>query len=798
MAVILRNSAPRNATTASSTIIRHATIKIAQTGLIESLSGPDNKSVSVLNLGYKGDHNVTQLRVKLWTDSTANFANRYEAAIVFYNEKLNSSYTASMERIDDYYYVNIPDAVTKDSGNYQINFLLKESMSRSIALGGSVGEEDDPAYREVFVSAVWKGAVSEQSGCSLIYEGFTWENGLYDYERGRITPHRWDPEIDSETGEATGNYISTTFLSGLKSNATEEDIHFENLPSIISVQNTDLETIPNVTGRNLVLTIQFVGQNTEEAENKALDELVVSYPVNFDVSSFNENNALHKEAILVNYNANSISVKDNENLGMKYDAYITPINVSGLPKFSNNTKKYVIFAKNGQSLVCEAFGNYCWIPASVTADVGVWQVSFVIKDTINEKDYVCYTGILKLPVLDNKLSKRDLETDTSYRAIIDSDGKTLYDENNYALYAITDKDSTATLSVSASEIEYAIGWVNNIRTVGMLGSNDIIQAVRDLKDLEDKCDEEWEKISDLQETASGLNTRVGDLETSIGNINTEIQGIQDRIETLDVVALQSTVEQHTEDIESLQEKDTTIESNISNLSTKINNLETKDVNLQEQINSNTDDISSLVEEKEALKARTTTLENRADASAVTQETMGLQIGSLENRVGVVEANLTSQSSLLVGEIDRAIRKENEIEGNLNEEITRSTNKDNELENKIKEEYERADLVEKDLQKQINDETKRVNTKFDTLDGNITDINTNISKINDNNATQETNIQGLLTDVNAIKKDETIIRNDFLGEPKIVVKQIVFLSSEEEYEALEKKDAGTLYLIQEEE
>lgn len=797
MAVILRNSAPRNTTATSSTIIRHATIKIAQTGLIESLSGPDNKSVSVLNLGYKGDHNVTQLRVKLWTDSTANFANRYEAAIVFYNEKLNSSYTASMERIDDYYYVNIPDAVTKDSGNYQMNFLLKESMSRSITLGGNVGVEDDPAYREVFVSAVWKGAVSEQSGCSLLYEGFTWEDGLYNYERGRITPHRWDPETDSETGEETGNYISTTFLSGLKSNATEEDIHFEKLPSIISVKHISLETIQNVTGRNLVLTIQFAGQNTEEEENKALDELVVSYPVTFDVSSFNESNALHKEAILVNYSANSISVKDNENLGMKYDAYITPINVSGLPKFSNNTKKYVIFAKNGQSLVCEAFGNYCWIPASVTADVGVWHVSFVVKDTVDEKDYVCYTGILKLPVLDNKLSKRDLQTDTSYRALIDNDGQTLYDENNYALYAITDRDSTATLSVSASEIEYAVGWVNNIRTVGMLGSDDIIQAVGDLKDLEEKCDEEWEKISNLQETASGLNTRVGDLETSVGSINTEIQGIQDRIETLDVVALQSTVEQHTEDIESLQEKDTTIESNINNLSTKINNLETKDVDLQGQINSNAKNISSLEEEKEALKARTTTLETRADLSANTQETMGRQIGTLTDRVSLVESGLQSQSSLLIAETERAIIKEDEIADNLQDEINRSTGKDDELENKIIDENERAVLAEENLQTQINDETTRVNAKFDTLDGNITDINTNISKINDNNATQETNIQGLLTDVNAIKQDETIIRNDYLGEPKIFVKQIVFLDSEEEYNALETKTAGTLYLIREE-
>ena len=49
-----------------------------------------------------------------------------------------------------------------------------------------------------------------------------------------------------------------------------------------------------------------------------------------------------------------------------------------------------------------------------------------------------------------------------------------------------------------------------------------------------------------------------------------------------------------------------------------------------------------------------------------------------------------------------------------------------------------------------------------------------------------------------KHDKSIIRNNYIGEEKPFVAKIVFLSSEEEYEALEKKEVGTLYLIQEEE
>ena len=59
-----------------------------------------------------------------------------------------------MERNDeDGYWVDLPDVVTKDSGNYQMYFLLKENLAQDTAEGGDIGIDDDPAYREVFVSA---------------------------------------------------------------------------------------------------------------------------------------------------------------------------------------------------------------------------------------------------------------------------------------------------------------------------------------------------------------------------------------------------------------------------------------------------------------------------------------------------------------------------------------------------------------------------------------------------------------------------------------------------------------------
>jgi hypothetical protein len=180
---------------------------------------------------------------------------------------------------------------------------------------------------------------------------------------------------------------------------------------------------------------------------------------------------MHKKPIVVDFTPNSIKVSDNDTLGMKYDSYITPINVSSLYNLPGTTKKYVLFAKNNKTEICECYGNYCWIPAKITADAGSWQVAFIVKGisttsetdeegnsiTIEHEDYVYNTGILKLSVIDNTLTKSDLAVDTAYRAVIDNEGQSLYDKNSYALYAQSTSSATAVLEHSTSTINSAIG-----------------------------------------------------------------------------------------------------------------------------------------------------------------------------------------------------------------------------------------------------------------------------------------------------------------------------------------------------
>lgn len=70
--------------------------------------------------------------------------------------------------------LDIPEEITKSGGNYQLYFVLREKLDTTDAEGitvGAIGMEDDPAYQEVFVSDVFKGAISGDSGYSLI-KGF--------------------------------------------------------------------------------------------------------------------------------------------------------------------------------------------------------------------------------------------------------------------------------------------------------------------------------------------------------------------------------------------------------------------------------------------------------------------------------------------------------------------------------------------------------------------------------------------------------------------------------------------------
>lgn len=74
----------------------------------------------------------------------------------------------------DNFILDVPQDITKSGGNYQLYFVLREKLDTTDAEGvtvGAVGVEDDPAYQEVFVSDVFKGAISSDSGYGLI-KGF--------------------------------------------------------------------------------------------------------------------------------------------------------------------------------------------------------------------------------------------------------------------------------------------------------------------------------------------------------------------------------------------------------------------------------------------------------------------------------------------------------------------------------------------------------------------------------------------------------------------------------------------------
>lgn len=108
------------------------------------------------------------------------------------------------------FYVDVPQSVTINSGSYQIYFILTENLGATSEDGGMIGIEDDPVYREVFVSDVRKGNVVSDSGYSLI-PNFDWEKQVYNYEIGML--HPLIPDNPEKDGNA---YIINMYLAGSK------------------------------------------------------------------------------------------------------------------------------------------------------------------------------------------------------------------------------------------------------------------------------------------------------------------------------------------------------------------------------------------------------------------------------------------------------------------------------------------------------------------------------------------------------------------------------------------------------
>jgi hypothetical protein len=77
-----------------------------------------------------------------------------------------------MQKTSPNFSVDVPEAITLQPEDYQIYFILRENLSTETSGSTAVGSEDDPAYREVFVSDVFTGKVDAKSGRQYISTEF--------------------------------------------------------------------------------------------------------------------------------------------------------------------------------------------------------------------------------------------------------------------------------------------------------------------------------------------------------------------------------------------------------------------------------------------------------------------------------------------------------------------------------------------------------------------------------------------------------------------------------------------------
>lgn len=811
MAVILRSGTPR---ASSATVpIRTTTIEVAQTGLINKITDQDGKTIGVVNLGYQGDHNVTRIQIKPWR-SAGTFGD-YEAALVFYEEAHKLRNTLTMSVSGDSFILDVSQDITKSGGNYQLYFVLREKLDTTDAAGvtvGAIGAEDDPAYQEIFVSDVFKGAISGDSGYGLI-KGFDWNTQVYNYNIGVLHSSAW---VDNDNN----TYTTTVYLGGLLDGTTIDKIS-------ITVPEEQLEIFesPTLTTKTLVVTVSLIDSSITDIES-LLDQVEITYPVEFSATV--SDNAAQKTPIKITHTASTIAATENSNLGMKLDAYVTPIDVSGLINIATSievltTTKYIIFAKDNIRYVCEAQGDYGWIPIGVTSQAGVWSVSFVGK----AESYTYYTGVLKLPVVDNVLFKQDITTDSVYSAVQDSDASYLYDSNNYALYAMSEDQSTVTLEYTGNIINQAIGWAHGMSEQYKV--EDIttkIESIDDLQanfsSLETEFDALAEKVNnadvtDMREDVTELQGNVNDLKTTTANLTEKdskleesIKSLENQLAAADVTVLTNRVTIAEGDIDTLQTDLSTAETNITQLQGDVIGLNTR--------------LTTAENEIDTLQAADIETNTKVSTNAGKIAILEPKVGVLESQVDNINATIEpykNYADLISNEIaDRAAADQN-LQNQLDSEIiarqTADTTEanarqaaDETLQSNIDSLSETVTTNKQLADAQIEELASSIQNEASTREAADANLQSSINTLDITTSAHTTAIDSHTTAITALQDDKTVVRNDYVaGAPKTIVASIVFITpdvannktAEDVYNdmvAAGTIDANTLYLIQEEE
>ena len=735
MAVMLKGGA-RNTTTTSTVPIRSCTIHIAQTGLIEKIIGVNNEPLQTINLGYQGDNKVTRINVQLWQQASV-FDTVYNPAMVFYNETTKTRQTLSMSLSGTMFYVDIPQSVTMNSGSYQIYFILTEDLSTTNAGSGMIGTEDDPVYREVFVSDVRKGNVVADSGYSLI-PNFNWDTQVYDYEVGMLHSSNWE-----ENGNA---YVTNIYLAGSKT-TNLSDITV-NLPQGVVAADYEDQTDSWKQFDNKTLSLRVRLQDSNNLD--LLEEIEIIYPVEFSISD--TPGIAQKTPIKVNHTESKISVANNSYLGMKQDAYITPIDVSGLITLPETTKKYTIFSKDGVTYVCEAdTKGRCWIPIGITATPGLWSVSFVGRTT----NYTYYTGILKLEVKDNVLTKQDINSDSIFQAVVDSGTNYLTDVNNYVVYAISDDASTVKINHTGSEINRAIGWVKGLINLGY-DEGTIIEAVVKADVVTTKVDEIDQNLQSLQETVDNAN--LSGISNNINSLKQKDSQLQEQIDAV---------------------KQVLDNTDVGDLNNRVDTLESIADGHNTQINTNKNDIADLKAADVSLTQSISTVRGRVAVNEGNITTINQQIDAINQTIEPYK----SYNELILSEASTRASEDTKLQQQINNNVNAIGSLNT--------------AVSSTIPSAISTEAASRAAKDQEHDSAINTINSTVQSMS---STLSANVNAVDAHTTAISRLDTETVKTHTDDVVFVAK-IKFLSSMEEYQSLadaNQLDANTLYLIQEEE
>lgn len=500
------------------------------------------------------------------------------------------------------------------------------------------------------------------------------------------------------------------------------------------------------TNKTLSLRVQV----DANLDSTVVDEVEITYPVAFAVDD--SKLLAQKTPIKVGYTPSKVSVTNNSYLGMKHDAYITPIDLSGLATFAESTVKYTIFNKNNVSYVCRADDkNRCWIPIGVTSTPGIWNVSFV--GSTSTVKY--YTGILKLEVKDNNLTKQSLNTNTKFEAILDNGANYLADVNNFVLYAIAENASTYELQHSGSEINTAIGWVKGVIGSGY-DAEGIISVLTKADDVTTKVDEIDQNLQSLQETVNNAN--LSEISNDINSLKQKDNQLQQQINEV---------------------KQTLDNTDVGDLNNRVDTLESIADGHNTQINKNKNDIADLKAADVSLTQSISTVRGRVAVNEASITTINQQIDTINQTIEPYK----SYNELILTEASTRASEDTKLQQQINNNVSAIGSLNT--------------AVGSTIPNAISTEAASRAAKDQEHDNAISTINSTVQSMG---STLSANVNAVDAHTTAISRldNETVKTHT---DDVVFVARIKFLSSMEEYQSLadaNQLDANTLYLIQEEE